>query len=47
MAAALVPVTAHARLARAWKVAAGAGLALFVAHTLVGDRVGYDDFFNR
>ena len=47
MATALVPVNAHARLARAWKLAAGAGLALFVAHALVGDRVGYDDLFNR
>jgi diguanylate cyclase (GGDEF)-like protein len=47
MATARVPVTDDAPLARAWKLAAGAGLALFVAHALAGDRVGYDDFFNR
>ena len=47
MATARVPVNDDALLARVWKLAAGAGLALFVAHALLGDRVGYDDFFNR
>jgi diguanylate cyclase (GGDEF)-like protein len=32
---------------RAWVVAAVAGIAIFAAHTLLGDRVGMDDFFNR
>jgi two-component system cell cycle response regulator len=35
------------RLARAWRVAAVAGLAMFAAHTLLGHRLGLDDFFNR
>ena len=35
------------RLGRAWRVAAVAGLAIFVAHTLLGRRLGLDDFFNR
>ncbi len=35
------------RLARAWRVAAVVGLAAFTAHTLLGSRLGLDDFFNR
>src|SRR5438876_7833582 len=35
------------RLARAWRAAAVAGLAMFAAHTLLGHRLGLDDFFNR
>jgi diguanylate cyclase (GGDEF)-like protein len=34
-------------LARAWQIAAVGGLALFVAHVLLGDRIGFDGFFNR
>jgi two-component system, cell cycle response regulator len=35
------------RLARGWSVVAVVGLGLFAAHTLLGDRLGFDDFFNR
>jgi two-component system cell cycle response regulator len=35
------------RLARAWAVVALVGLAAFTAHTLLGARLGFDDFFNR
>src|SRR2546428_5601512 len=35
------------RFARAWRAAAVVGLAIFVAHTLLGRRLGLDDFFNR
>jgi two-component system cell cycle response regulator len=35
------------RLARAWRAAAVVGLAMFAAHTLLGHRLGLDDFFNR
>jgi two-component system cell cycle response regulator len=34
-------------LARAWRLAAVLGLCLFAAHTLLGGRIGLDDFFNR
>ncbi len=34
-------------LARAWYVAAAAGLGLFALHTLLGESLGFDDFFNR
>jgi hypothetical protein len=35
------------RTARVWYVTAAVGLGLFAAHTLLGDRLGFDDFFNR
>jgi hypothetical protein len=35
------------RAARAWYVVASAGLGLFALHTLLGDSIGFDDFFNR
>ena len=35
------------RLARAWWIAALAGLAAFAAHTLLGAGLGFEDFFNR
>jgi two-component system cell cycle response regulator len=35
------------RLARAWAVVAFVGLAAFIAHTVLGSRLGLDDFFNR
>jgi diguanylate cyclase (GGDEF)-like protein len=35
------------RLARVWYVTAAVGLGLFAAHTLLGHRLGFDDFFNR
>ena len=34
-------------LARPWRIAAAIGLAVFVVHTLLGGRIGLDDFFNR
>jgi diguanylate cyclase (GGDEF)-like protein len=33
--------------ARVWRLSALLGLSLFVAHTLLGDALGADDFFNR
>jgi diguanylate cyclase (GGDEF)-like protein len=35
------------RLAQAWRAAALAGLAAFVAHSFLGSSLGFDDFFNR
>ncbi len=35
------------RLARGWTVVAVAGLAVFAAHTLLGPRMGLEDFFDR
>jgi diguanylate cyclase (GGDEF)-like protein len=35
------------RLAAVWYVIAAVGLAVFTAHTLAGDKLGYDDFFDR
>jgi diguanylate cyclase (GGDEF)-like protein len=32
---------------RAWVITAAAGIAIFAAHILLGDRLGLDDFFNR
>jgi diguanylate cyclase (GGDEF)-like protein len=34
-------------LERAWRLIAAGGLGLFAAHTLLGSRLGLDDFFNR
>ena len=34
-------------LARAWTALAVIGLGAFTAHTLLGERIGLDDFFNR
>jgi len=33
--------------ARVWRLSAALGLSLFTAHTLLGDTLGADDFFNR
>ena len=44
---ALQPASNWSRLARAWYLTAAVGLGLLAAHTLLGDRLGYDDFFNR
>src|SRR5581483_6030970 len=33
--------------ARVWRLSAVLGLSFFVAHTLLGDTIGADDFFNR
>jgi hypothetical protein len=35
------------RPARAWRAAAVLGLGVFASHTLLGGRMGADDFFNR
>jgi diguanylate cyclase (GGDEF)-like protein len=35
------------RLARVWYLTAAIGLGLFVAHTVLGGSLGFDDFFNR
>ncbi len=35
------------RLARVWYLTAAIGLGLFVAHTVLGASLGFDDFFNR
>jgi two-component system, cell cycle response regulator len=45
--AALQAAPLRPRLARGWYVTAGVGLGLFAAHTVLGDRLGLDDFFNR
>jgi diguanylate cyclase (GGDEF)-like protein len=43
----VLPNAPQPSLARAWYLAATAGLGLFAAHTLFDEHLGADDFFNR